>query len=82
MSTWARGLLNSPAPIRCCFQRFELRLGGAILEDIYNADWLSNLLHLYESTDKRITTANMGFGTQDTMRAAAAGQTPQVDPQL
>ena len=63
------------------FQRYELRLGGVILEDIFNADRLSNLLHLYESTDKRITTANMGFGTQDTMRAQA-GVTPQVDPQL
>ena len=43
------------------FQRYELRLGGIILEDIFNSDRLANLLNIYESTDKRLAIANFGF---------------------
>ena len=61
------------------FQRYELRLGGIILEDIFNSDRLANLLNIYESTDKRITTSNLGFGTQDNMESAGDDS---VNPQL
>ena len=64
------------------FQRYELRLGGIILEDCFNCDRLSNLLNIYESTEKRLTTANLGFGTQEGM-VSATGNNPQpVGPQL
>ena len=43
------------------FQRYELRLDGTILENIFNSDRLTNLLNIYESTDKRLTTANLGL---------------------
>ena len=64
------------------FQRYELRLAGTIVEDIYNVDRLSNLLNLYESTDKRLTTANLGFGTQETMASATGTNPAAVTPQL
>ena len=61
----ANDLLFASSNPMALFQRYELRLAGTIIEDIYNCDRLSNLLNLYESTDKRLTTANMGFGTQE-----------------
>ena len=46
------------------FERMEILLGGVVCEDVFGANRLANLLHVYESTDKRITNANLGFGTQ------------------
>ena len=54
-----KDLLFASSNPMALFQRYELRLAGTIVEDIYNCDRLSNLLNLYESTDKRLTTANM-----------------------
>ena len=48
------------------------------MEDLQAANRLSNLLHLYESTDKRISDANLGFGTRKTLAVAASVATPQL----
>ena len=81
MNTTKDLLFASSNPM-ALFQRYELRLAGTIVEDIYNVDRLSNLLNLYESTDRRLTTATLGFGTQETMASAAGTNPAAVTPQL
>ena len=41
------------------FERMEILLGGVVCEDVFGANRLANLLHVYESTDKRIINTNL-----------------------
>ena len=60
------------------FERMAILLGGVVCEDVFGANRLANLLHVYESTDKRITNANLGFGTQMPTKVEASAATEDL----
>ena len=62
------------------FRRMETRLGGCLIDDITDFNRLSQLFTLYQSTGKRLQTANLGFGTKEDMFKSTEGN--GVTPQL
>ena len=62
------------------FRRMECRMGGCLIDDITDFNRLANLFTIYQSTGKRLQTANLGFGTVEDM--FKADDTNGVSPQL
>ena len=62
------------------FRRMECRMGGCLIDDITDFNRLANLFTIYQSTGKRLQTANLGFGTVEDMFKAEGnnGVTPQL----
>ena len=61
-------------------RRLETTIGNCLVEDITEFNRLSQLFTLYQSTGKRLQTANLGFGTREAMFKNEA--TNDVTPQL
>ena len=78
INTGAQDLVFASAHPMSCFQRMEILVGGQVCEDVCGANRLSHLLHVYESTDKRLTAAELGFGTKKTLNVAADKASPQL----
>ena len=55
-------------------------MGGCLIDDITDFNRLANLFTIYQSTGKRLQTANLGFGTVEDM--FKADDTNGVSPQL
>ena len=78
VNTGAKDLVFASELQMIMFQRLEILVGRQVCEDIFGANRLSRLLHVYESTDRRLTAAELGFGTHTQRNVDAGVASPQL----